>query len=226
MRARISFIGPRCCITCGSMTAMRPCRSRGRPRTSQSRRLMQPCLEGARGAALDAPVAEFVRRWEQSGDPETTYALAPMLSFCGRPQEALRFSNAVWMAATAHIPRSTSIPSGRGCAASRVPAHSHQGHGLPRSAFAAWLKPTAVRLTRDASTGPRHQRRHLLPVTFIGFADVLHQVAFFEADGEQDVSAHSRREQESDPRSSSARPRKSAAIPRTAGGARSCRGTV
>jgi DNA-binding winged helix-turn-helix (wHTH) protein/tetratricopeptide (TPR) repeat protein len=56
-----------------------------------TRRLMQPCLEGARGAALDAPVAEFVRHWELNGDPEAPYAVAPMLVYCGRPQDALRF---------------------------------------------------------------------------------------------------------------------------------------
>ncbi len=56
-----------------------------------TRRLMQPCLEGASGAALDAPVAEFIRHWQISGDPETAYAVAPMLSFCGRVQDALRF---------------------------------------------------------------------------------------------------------------------------------------
>jgi DNA-binding winged helix-turn-helix (wHTH) protein/tetratricopeptide (TPR) repeat protein len=56
-----------------------------------TRRLMQPCLEGARGAALDDAVAEFVRHWQLSPDPETAYAIAPMLSFCGRPREALRF---------------------------------------------------------------------------------------------------------------------------------------
>jgi len=56
-----------------------------------TRRLMQPCLEGASGTALDAPVAEFVRHWQLSGDPETAYAIAAMLSFCGRPQDALRF---------------------------------------------------------------------------------------------------------------------------------------
>ena len=56
-----------------------------------TRRLMEPCLEGATDSALDAPVAEFVRLWEGAGDPETAYALAPMLSYCGRPQEALRF---------------------------------------------------------------------------------------------------------------------------------------
>jgi hypothetical protein len=56
-----------------------------------TRRLMQPCLEGAHGAALDDPVAEFVRHWERSGDPEAAYAVAPMLGFCGRSQEALRF---------------------------------------------------------------------------------------------------------------------------------------
>jgi DNA-binding winged helix-turn-helix (wHTH) protein/tetratricopeptide (TPR) repeat protein len=55
-----------------------------------TRRLMQPCLEGANGAALDEPVTEFVRHWERSGDPEAAYAVAPMLVFCGRPQEALR----------------------------------------------------------------------------------------------------------------------------------------
>jgi DNA-binding winged helix-turn-helix (wHTH) protein/tetratricopeptide (TPR) repeat protein len=55
-----------------------------------TRRLMQPCLEGARGAALDDSVAEFVQHWQRSGDPEAAYALAPMLAFCGRPQDALR----------------------------------------------------------------------------------------------------------------------------------------
>jgi DNA-binding winged helix-turn-helix (wHTH) protein/tetratricopeptide (TPR) repeat protein len=56
-----------------------------------TRRLMQPCLEGARGTALDAPTREFVEHWQRSGDPEASYALAPMLGFCGRRQEALRF---------------------------------------------------------------------------------------------------------------------------------------
>ena len=56
-----------------------------------TRRLMQPCLEGVSGAALDAPVAEFIRHWELSEDPETAYAIAPMLAFCGRKQDALRF---------------------------------------------------------------------------------------------------------------------------------------
>jgi hypothetical protein len=55
------------------------------------RRLMQPCLEGVQGAALDGPVAEFVQHWQQSEDPETAYAIAPVLVYCGRPQEALRF---------------------------------------------------------------------------------------------------------------------------------------
>jgi DNA-binding winged helix-turn-helix (wHTH) protein/tetratricopeptide (TPR) repeat protein/TolB-like protein len=56
-----------------------------------TRRLMEPCLEGVRGDALDAPVAEFVRLWEGAEDPETAYALAPLLLFCGRSQDALRF---------------------------------------------------------------------------------------------------------------------------------------
>ncbi len=55
-----------------------------------TRKLMQPCLEGVAGAALDEPVAQFVMHWEQSGDPEAPFAVAPMLVYCGRPQEALR----------------------------------------------------------------------------------------------------------------------------------------
>jgi hypothetical protein len=56
-----------------------------------TRRLMQPCLEGVSGAALDAPVAEFIKHWQLSEDPETAYAVAPMLAYCGRPLDALRF---------------------------------------------------------------------------------------------------------------------------------------
>jgi DNA-binding winged helix-turn-helix (wHTH) protein/tetratricopeptide (TPR) repeat protein len=56
-----------------------------------TRALMEPCLDGASGAALDAPVAEFIKHWRLSEDPETAYAVAPFLSFCGRPQDALRF---------------------------------------------------------------------------------------------------------------------------------------
>jgi len=56
-----------------------------------TRRLMEPCLEGASGAALDAPVAEFIAHWQRHGDPETRYAVAPMLVACGRTQDALRF---------------------------------------------------------------------------------------------------------------------------------------
>jgi len=56
----------------------------------QTRRLMEPCLEGARGAALDPIVDEFVQHWQQSGDPEALYAVAPMLFVCGRSQDALR----------------------------------------------------------------------------------------------------------------------------------------
>jgi hypothetical protein len=52
---------------------------------------MEPCLEGVRGAALDEPVAEFVRYWQRHGDPEAPYAVAPMLDYCGRRDAALRF---------------------------------------------------------------------------------------------------------------------------------------
>jgi DNA-binding winged helix-turn-helix (wHTH) protein/tetratricopeptide (TPR) repeat protein len=55
-----------------------------------TRRLMQPCLEGVQGAALDAAVTEFVQHWQRNGDPEAPYAVAPMLVSCGRPQDALR----------------------------------------------------------------------------------------------------------------------------------------
>jgi tetratricopeptide (TPR) repeat protein len=55
------------------------------------RRFMEPCLEGARGAALDAAAAEFIGHWEKAGDPEAQYSVAPMLQYCGRPQDALRF---------------------------------------------------------------------------------------------------------------------------------------
>ncbi|HLA71687.1 MAG TPA: winged helix-turn-helix domain-containing protein [Steroidobacteraceae bacterium] len=53
-------------------------------------RLMQPCLEGVRGTALDAVVADYVKHWERSDDPETQYALAAPLAYCGRPHEALQ----------------------------------------------------------------------------------------------------------------------------------------
>lgn len=57
----------------------------------ETRQLMEPCLEGKRGAVLDKNVAAFVENWQDTGDPEALYALAPMLIYCGRPQEALRF---------------------------------------------------------------------------------------------------------------------------------------
>ncbi len=55
-----------------------------------TRQLMLPCLEGAQGVALDIPVAGFLQHWERSGDPETAYAVAPILAWCGRAREALR----------------------------------------------------------------------------------------------------------------------------------------
>ncbi len=56
-----------------------------------TRRLMEPCLQGARGAALDNAVAEFIQYWQRHGDPEGPYSVAPMLVYCRRPQDALRF---------------------------------------------------------------------------------------------------------------------------------------
>jgi DNA-binding winged helix-turn-helix (wHTH) protein/tetratricopeptide (TPR) repeat protein len=56
-----------------------------------TRGLMEPCLAGESGAALDGVAATFIEHWQRSGDPEAAYALAPMLAYCGRPQDALRF---------------------------------------------------------------------------------------------------------------------------------------
>jgi DNA-binding winged helix-turn-helix (wHTH) protein/tetratricopeptide (TPR) repeat protein len=54
-----------------------------------TRRLMEPCLQGVRGAALDQPAAEFYDHWYQRGDPETGYALAAMLVYCDRGHQAI-----------------------------------------------------------------------------------------------------------------------------------------
>lgn len=56
-----------------------------------TRGLMEPCLEGEAGTALEGPAAAFIEHWQRSGDPEAAYAVAPMLAYCGRPQDALRF---------------------------------------------------------------------------------------------------------------------------------------
>jgi DNA-binding winged helix-turn-helix (wHTH) protein/tetratricopeptide (TPR) repeat protein len=55
------------------------------------KQLMEPCLQGVRGAPLDGIVVEYVKHWELSEDPETQYAIAAPLVYCGRPREALRF---------------------------------------------------------------------------------------------------------------------------------------
>jgi hypothetical protein len=56
-----------------------------------TRRLAEPCLEGARGAALDDAVAEFLAYWQRNSDSESPYGVAPILVYCERSQEALRF---------------------------------------------------------------------------------------------------------------------------------------
>lgn len=55
------------------------------------RRFMELCLGGRRGEALDAPAAAFVEFWSEHRDPELAYALAPMLEYCGRRDDALAF---------------------------------------------------------------------------------------------------------------------------------------
>ena len=54
-----------------------------------TRRFMEPCLQGVRGAGLDQAASEFFDNWYKRGDPETGYALAAMLVYCGRPQQAM-----------------------------------------------------------------------------------------------------------------------------------------
>jgi DNA-binding winged helix-turn-helix (wHTH) protein/TolB-like protein len=54
-----------------------------------TRGLMEPCLQGTRGPALDAAAAQFTRYWQEHSDPETAYAVAPMLYHCGYPEAAL-----------------------------------------------------------------------------------------------------------------------------------------
>jgi DNA-binding winged helix-turn-helix (wHTH) protein/tetratricopeptide (TPR) repeat protein len=54
-----------------------------------TRRFMEPCLQGVRGQALDPAASEFFDNWYKRGDPETGYALAAMLVYCGRAQQAM-----------------------------------------------------------------------------------------------------------------------------------------
>lgn len=56
-----------------------------------TRRFMEPCLKGQRGEALAGPATEFIRFWGTSEEPEAHYALAPMLAYCGRRDDALDF---------------------------------------------------------------------------------------------------------------------------------------
>jgi len=54
-----------------------------------TRRFMEPCLQGVRGPALDQAASDFFDNWYKRGDPETGYALAAMLVYCGRPQQGM-----------------------------------------------------------------------------------------------------------------------------------------
>jgi hypothetical protein len=56
-----------------------------------TRRLMEPCLEGARGADLDGPAEKFLQHWGNTSDPENPFAMAAILVYCGRPRDALQF---------------------------------------------------------------------------------------------------------------------------------------
>ena len=154
-RARISFSGAPCCITCGTNDRDAALHVARQAADEPTRRLMEPCLEGARGAALDEPVAEFVTYWQRHGDPETAYAVAPMLVYCGRPQDALRFVERAVDGSFCSYPGARSGSDLGGVAQrSRVPANSRQGDGVPRS-----VSPHGRRirqrawLTNEASPG-------------------------------------------------------------------------
>jgi len=54
-----------------------------------TRRFMEPCLQGVRGQELDTAASAFFDNWYKRGDPETGYALAAMLVYCGRAQQAM-----------------------------------------------------------------------------------------------------------------------------------------
>ena len=104
MRARISFTG---------RTVLYQLRLNGRDAAlhvvrqaadEPIRRLMQPCLEGAQGAALDAPVAEFVQHWQRSEDPETPTRSRPCWSFAAVRRTRCVSWSAAWTATTVRIP--------------------------------------------------------------------------------------------------------------------------
>ncbi len=76
-------------------------------------RLMQPCLEGVRGTALDEVVADYVKHWERSDDPETQYALAAPSGLLRAPARSAAVARARRRRlAIAPFLRSTSIRSG------------------------------------------------------------------------------------------------------------------
>src|SRR5262245_39525632 len=103
--------------------------------------------------------------------------------------------SAPWMATSVRTPLSIRIRSGKGCAA--TPSSSEYAAKPSHAAIASAdsSRPT-TRLTDEALAGLGHERRHLLPVTSIGVADVLLGIALLEAQGEKDVAAHAGREQQ------------------------------
>ena len=226
MRARFSFIGPRCCISCGSTTAMRLCMSRGRPLTSRrggscsrarrcERRSARRTRRRVRAASL------------RSGDPEAAYALAPMLAFLRPSAGRAAFSGTRRGRQLLFVPCARSrIRSGRGAQRSRVPANSHQSHRLPGIGFAAWSKPTTVHSTSEARAGPGTSAGTCCRYRWYGSPDALHEVRLPRNAWPERCSRSCPLKTANDRRSSSGRPRRSTAIPHTADGARSCRGTV
>ncbi len=108
------------------------------------KRLTQPCLEGARGAAIDAAiVTDYVKHWERSEDSETQYALAAPLAYCGFPREALRFLERGVDLGHCSFPMLDLDPIWNELrSGSRVPADPHEGHGLPRKVSPGGRRPT------------------------------------------------------------------------------------
>ena len=163
-----------------------------------TRRLMEPCLEGVRGSALDEPVAGFIAYYDQIKDGETPYAVSPMLVYCGRPQDALRFveravdSNFCAYPALDLDPIWAALRNDREF--QRIRGKAMACHERFRRMVDAY--DARRHLTVEAPAGLRHERRHLLLIAPIRLADVLREIALLEAHGEEDVAAHARRKQE------------------------------
>ena len=108
-----------------------------------TRRLMQPCLEGARGAALDDAGrrvrSALAAKW-RSRNRLRRCADAGLIAAVRRKRCASW--NAPWTAASVRTRRSIWIRSGRGCAAIPSSSEFASKPWLATIGFAAWSTPT------------------------------------------------------------------------------------